>query len=41
MELMLQLRAHSVKKTHQCSGAKAAESEIKDIVTPLEGIIKG
>lgn len=41
MELTLQLRAHSVKKTHQCSGAKAAESETKDTATPLEGIIKG
>lgn len=41
MELMLQLRAHSVKKTHQCSGTKAAESEIKDIDTPFQWIIEG
>lgn len=41
MELTLQLRAHSVKKTHQRSGTKAAESGIKDIDTPFEWIIKG
>lgn len=41
MELTLQLRAHSVRKTYQCRGTKAAESEIKDIDTPFEWIIKG
>lgn len=41
MELMLQLRAHSVKRTHQCSGTTAAESENKDMDTPYGRTIKG